>query len=267
MAAGSFDEAQAVDLELQPGQMSLHDVYMIHGAAPTPRPSAAPASRCATCRSTSVFERDLRPADGKTGVRGQLRGAAAVAAEGRGPQRAQRLRGRAPRAAGVAADSRCCSEQPSGCRFATRLRCASPPISLPWLRRRGSASRSQRFAGPAARTGLPNSAGPPQREPCPASPRRRKPASRRSAQPAQHGADRTLRASALPARARSAVRASAAPRHGRRHRVGIAREGDRHGSRRPTRSASDAQALQAIRCSSSLLESMESAQSVAPLAR
>jgi len=32
LAAGSFDEASAVDIELAPGQMSLHDVYMIHGA-------------------------------------------------------------------------------------------------------------------------------------------------------------------------------------------------------------------------------------------
>ena len=32
MAEGTFDEAQAVDLELEPGQMSMHDVYMIHGA-------------------------------------------------------------------------------------------------------------------------------------------------------------------------------------------------------------------------------------------
>ena len=28
----AFDANQAVDIELQPGQMSLHDVYMIHGA-------------------------------------------------------------------------------------------------------------------------------------------------------------------------------------------------------------------------------------------
>ena len=33
MAPGTFDEAAAVDVELEPGQMSLHDVYMIHGAA------------------------------------------------------------------------------------------------------------------------------------------------------------------------------------------------------------------------------------------
>ena len=43
------DEAAAHDIELQPGELSLHDVYMIHGARPTPRASAAPARRCATC--------------------------------------------------------------------------------------------------------------------------------------------------------------------------------------------------------------------------
>jgi ectoine hydroxylase-related dioxygenase (phytanoyl-CoA dioxygenase family) len=32
MADGIFDERDAVDLELEPGQLSLHDVYMIHGA-------------------------------------------------------------------------------------------------------------------------------------------------------------------------------------------------------------------------------------------
>ena len=33
LAEGAFDETCAVDIELQPGQMSLHDVHMIHGAA------------------------------------------------------------------------------------------------------------------------------------------------------------------------------------------------------------------------------------------
>lgn len=32
MADGSFDESDAVDIELEPGQMSMHDIYMIHGA-------------------------------------------------------------------------------------------------------------------------------------------------------------------------------------------------------------------------------------------
>jgi ectoine hydroxylase-related dioxygenase (phytanoyl-CoA dioxygenase family) len=33
-----FDESKAVDIELEPGQMSLHDVYMIHGANPNRSP-------------------------------------------------------------------------------------------------------------------------------------------------------------------------------------------------------------------------------------
>jgi ectoine hydroxylase-related dioxygenase (phytanoyl-CoA dioxygenase family) len=50
-----------------PGQMSLHDVYMIHGAAANTSPSAAPAWRCATCRrvrsSTATCDRwTARPA-------------------------------------------------------------------------------------------------------------------------------------------------------------------------------------------------------------
>ena len=68
MADGIFDEAQAVDLELEPGQMSLHDVYMIHGAAANPRSKRRTGVALRYMPSTSVFERDLRPADGKTGV-------------------------------------------------------------------------------------------------------------------------------------------------------------------------------------------------------
>ena len=68
MAAGSFDEANAVDLELQPGQMSLHDVYMIHGAAANTSRQRRTGVALRYMPSTSVFERDLRPADGKTGV-------------------------------------------------------------------------------------------------------------------------------------------------------------------------------------------------------
>ena len=68
MAAGSFDEAAAVDLELQPGQMSLHDVYMIHGARANTSNQRRTGVALRYMPSTSVFERDLRPADGKTGV-------------------------------------------------------------------------------------------------------------------------------------------------------------------------------------------------------
>jgi ectoine hydroxylase-related dioxygenase (phytanoyl-CoA dioxygenase family) len=68
LAAGSFDEAQAVDLQLQPGQMSLHDVYMIHGAAANRSNKRRTGVALRYMPSTSVFERDLRPAQGKTGI-------------------------------------------------------------------------------------------------------------------------------------------------------------------------------------------------------
>lgn len=68
MAAGSFDEANAVDLELQPGQMSLHDVFMIHGATANTSAKRRTGVALRYMPSTSVFERNLRPADGKTGV-------------------------------------------------------------------------------------------------------------------------------------------------------------------------------------------------------
>jgi ectoine hydroxylase-related dioxygenase (phytanoyl-CoA dioxygenase family) len=68
LAAGSFDERHAVDIELQPGQMSLHDVYMIHGARPNSSAKRRTGVALRYMPATSVFERDLRPAHGKTGV-------------------------------------------------------------------------------------------------------------------------------------------------------------------------------------------------------
>jgi len=68
MADGSFDEREAVDLELQPGQMSLHDVYMIHGAAANTSGQRRTGVALRYMPSTSVFERDLRPVDGQSGV-------------------------------------------------------------------------------------------------------------------------------------------------------------------------------------------------------
>jgi hypothetical protein len=68
LAAGTFDEASAVDLELQPGEMSLHDVYMIHGANANRSTKRRTGMALRYMPSTSVFERDLRPADGKTGI-------------------------------------------------------------------------------------------------------------------------------------------------------------------------------------------------------
>ena len=68
MADGAFDVADAVDIELQPGQMSLHDVYMIHGAAANLSARRRTGVALRYMPSTSVFERDLHPAQGHTGV-------------------------------------------------------------------------------------------------------------------------------------------------------------------------------------------------------
>ena len=68
LAAGSFDEASAVDIELQPGEMSLHDVYMIHGANANRSTKRRTGVALRYMPTTSVFERDLRPAEGKTGI-------------------------------------------------------------------------------------------------------------------------------------------------------------------------------------------------------
>ena len=64
----AFDESQAVNLELQPGQMSMHDVYMIHGAAVNRSAKRRAGVALRYMPGTSVFERDLNPAEGKSGV-------------------------------------------------------------------------------------------------------------------------------------------------------------------------------------------------------
>lgn len=68
LAPETFDEASAVDLELQPGQMSLHDIYMIHGAQENRSTQRRTGVALRYMPSTLVFERNLKPADGKTGV-------------------------------------------------------------------------------------------------------------------------------------------------------------------------------------------------------
>jgi ectoine hydroxylase-related dioxygenase (phytanoyl-CoA dioxygenase family) len=68
MATGTFDEADAVALELEPGQMSLHDVYMIHGADANRSDRRRAGVALRYMPATSVFERDLNPAEGKSGI-------------------------------------------------------------------------------------------------------------------------------------------------------------------------------------------------------
>lgn len=66
--AASFDESSAVDIELQPGQMSMHDVFMIHGARVNRSTQRRTGVALRYMPATSVFERDLNPVDGKSGV-------------------------------------------------------------------------------------------------------------------------------------------------------------------------------------------------------
>jgi ectoine hydroxylase-related dioxygenase (phytanoyl-CoA dioxygenase family) len=61
-------EAAAVDIELQPGEMSLHDVYMIHGARPNTSARRRTGAALRYMPATSVFDRALRPVDGQSGV-------------------------------------------------------------------------------------------------------------------------------------------------------------------------------------------------------
>lgn len=68
MKAGSFDENTAVDIELELGQMSLHDVYMIHGAKANTSHKRRTGVALRYMPATSLFDRSLKPMDGKTGV-------------------------------------------------------------------------------------------------------------------------------------------------------------------------------------------------------
>ena len=63
-----FDEREAVDLELQPGQMSMHDVYMIHGARINRSTQRRAGVALRYMPGSSVFERAINPTDGKSGL-------------------------------------------------------------------------------------------------------------------------------------------------------------------------------------------------------
>jgi len=68
LADDSFDAATAVDIELQPGQMSMHDVYMIHGANVNRSPKRRAGVALRYMPGSSVFERNLDPVAGRSGV-------------------------------------------------------------------------------------------------------------------------------------------------------------------------------------------------------
>lgn len=68
MAPGTFDEATAADVELEAGEMSLHDVYMIHGARANTSTKRRTGVALRYMPGTSLFDRSIKPVDGKTGV-------------------------------------------------------------------------------------------------------------------------------------------------------------------------------------------------------
>ncbi|MBL8696905.1 MAG: phytanoyl-CoA dioxygenase family protein [Alphaproteobacteria bacterium] len=65
----AFDEGKAVDIELEPGQMSLHDVYMIHGANANRSPQRRAGVAIRYMPGTSVFERGLIATSSKSGYK------------------------------------------------------------------------------------------------------------------------------------------------------------------------------------------------------
>ena len=67
-ADDAFDASTAVDLELRPGQMSMHDVYVIHGAACNTSPQRRAGVALRYMPATSLFDRSLRPASDKSGI-------------------------------------------------------------------------------------------------------------------------------------------------------------------------------------------------------
>lgn len=67
-ADDAFDARTAVDLELEPGEMSMHDVFMIHGADANVSAQRRAGVAIRYMPATSVFERNLNPLDGKSGI-------------------------------------------------------------------------------------------------------------------------------------------------------------------------------------------------------
>ena len=61
-----FDDSTAVDVELEAGQMSLHDVYLIHGSNPNRSPRRRAGLAIRYMPATSLFDRD-RSADASAG--------------------------------------------------------------------------------------------------------------------------------------------------------------------------------------------------------
>ena len=64
----AFDVTQAADVVLKAGQMSMHDIFMIHGANANRSPHRRAGVAIRYMPGTSVFERNLNPAQGRSGI-------------------------------------------------------------------------------------------------------------------------------------------------------------------------------------------------------
>ncbi len=68
IAPDAVDLASAVSIELEPGQMSLHDVYLVHGAAPNRSGRRRTGVALRYMPGSSEFCRALDPVKGQSGV-------------------------------------------------------------------------------------------------------------------------------------------------------------------------------------------------------
>ena len=66
-ADGHFDETTAVDIKLQAGQMSMHDVYMIHGSNPNRSPRRRAGVAIRYMPATSLLDRSLMQPGAQSG--------------------------------------------------------------------------------------------------------------------------------------------------------------------------------------------------------
>ena len=57
--ADEYDESRAVDIVLQAGQLSLHDVYLLHGSEANVSPKSRRGMTMRFMPTTSVFDRDI----------------------------------------------------------------------------------------------------------------------------------------------------------------------------------------------------------------
>ncbi|NNF79837.1 MAG: phytanoyl-CoA dioxygenase family protein, partial [Rhizobiales bacterium] len=65
----AYSEADAVDIELEAGQMSLHDIYLIHGSNANRSNKRRAGLALRYMPASSHFDREMFPPSEKTGLR------------------------------------------------------------------------------------------------------------------------------------------------------------------------------------------------------